>query len=92
MTRLAVILGCLVLSASSLQRAQSAETAKAQPVGMSKEQILSCMGPPMQKAAEGIDRGLVLRFGERSDDGLCVRFIQNVSDGHRQFKLCDRSG
>jgi hypothetical protein len=42
-----------VLSGCAIQRAQVAQDARAQMVGMSKEQVLACMGPPGQRAAEG---------------------------------------
>lgn len=41
------------LSGCALQRAQIAQDARAQMVGMSREQVLVCMGPPANKAAEG---------------------------------------
>jgi outer membrane protein assembly factor BamE (lipoprotein component of BamABCDE complex) len=53
MTKLLICIGCLALAACSLQRAQTAQNAQSQLVGMSKEQILGCMGPPLQKAVEG---------------------------------------
>ena len=37
----------------AIQRAQTAATAQNQMIGPSKEQVLACMGPPMNKAAEG---------------------------------------
>jgi hypothetical protein len=37
----------------SLQRASTAHNAQAQMVGMSKERVLQCMGPPAQQSAEG---------------------------------------
>jgi outer membrane protein assembly factor BamE (lipoprotein component of BamABCDE complex) len=42
------------LSGCEFQRAQKAEAAKASMVGMTKEQVLTCMGPPAQKSAEGM--------------------------------------
>lgn len=42
-----------VLAGCAIQRAQEASDAKQQLVGLSKEQILGCMGPPVTKAAEG---------------------------------------
>ena len=42
-----------VLSGCAIQRAQVAQDARAQMVGLSKEQVLGCMGPPANKAAEG---------------------------------------
>jgi outer membrane protein assembly factor BamE (lipoprotein component of BamABCDE complex) len=51
------ILGIVVLGAAlsgcAIQRAQIAQDARAQMVGMSKEQVLTCMGAPANKAAEG---------------------------------------
>ena len=43
----AAVAGC------AIKRAQIAQDARAQMVGLSKEQILGCMGPPGNKAAEG---------------------------------------
>jgi hypothetical protein len=43
----------LVLSACAMQRAQVASDAQNKMVGRSKEQVLACMGPPVNKAAEG---------------------------------------
>jgi hypothetical protein len=47
-----VVLGT-TLAGCAIQRAQVAQDARAQMVGMSKEQVLTCMGPPGTKAAEG---------------------------------------
>ena len=44
---------CIALGGCAFQRAQEAQDARAQMVGMSKEQVLACMGPPVNKAAEG---------------------------------------
>jgi hypothetical protein len=50
-----VALGAAVLVAGcAIQRAQEAQDARAQMVGMSKEQVLACMGAPVNKAAEGM--------------------------------------
>src|SRR3954453_18030178 len=43
----------LMLAGCAIQRAQTAQDARVQMVGMSKEQVLACMGPPANKAAEG---------------------------------------
>jgi hypothetical protein len=43
----------VTLAGCAIQRAQVAQDARAQMVGFSKEQILGCMGPPGNKAAEG---------------------------------------
>jgi hypothetical protein len=41
------------IGSCSFQRAQVATDAKAKMVGMSKEQVLACMGPPSGRAAVG---------------------------------------
>ena len=54
MLRAGVILfACVGAAACSLQRAETAHNAQSQMVGMSKEQVLQCMGSPLQKSAEG---------------------------------------
>jgi hypothetical protein len=37
----------------ALQRAQVANTAQSSMIGLTKEQLLACMGPPLNKATEG---------------------------------------
>jgi hypothetical protein len=39
--------------ACAIQRTQIANDAQSKMIGLSKEQILACMGPPLNKAAEG---------------------------------------
>ena len=50
-------LGIVALSAAlagcAIQRAQVAQEAQGSMIGMPKEQVLACMGPPINKAAEG---------------------------------------
>lgn len=43
----------VALCGCAFQRAEIAQDARTQMVGMSKEQVLSCMGAPANKAAEG---------------------------------------
>jgi outer membrane protein assembly factor BamE (lipoprotein component of BamABCDE complex) len=43
----------LVVAGCSIQRAQIASDAKATMVGMTREQVFTCMGPPANKASEG---------------------------------------
>lgn len=58
---LAILLQRFVLNASiatavaacSMQRAQVANDAQGKMIGLTKEQVLACMGPPINKAAEG---------------------------------------
>jgi hypothetical protein len=54
MLRPAVVLfACIGAASCSLQRAEVAHNAQAQMVGMSKEQVLQCMGPPVQNSTVG---------------------------------------
>jgi hypothetical protein len=41
------------LGSCAIQRAQVAADAQVEMVGLTKEQLLACMGPPANKAAEG---------------------------------------
>jgi hypothetical protein len=43
----------LIVSGCAVQRAVVARSAQEKMVGLSKEQVLACMGPPASKAAEG---------------------------------------
>ncbi|WP_334381784.1 MULTISPECIES: hypothetical protein [unclassified Bradyrhizobium] len=58
----------VAVSGCAIQRAQVAQDARIQMVGMSKEQILACMGPPANKAAEGQTEV----WGYNSGDGTVV--------------------
>lgn len=53
MRTIVLALSAIFLSACAIQRAQEAQDARVQMVGLSKEQVLACMGPPINKAAEG---------------------------------------
>ena len=53
MKNLLLSIACSALAACAFQRMQTAEVAQSRLVGMSKERILSCMGPPLHKAVEG---------------------------------------
>ena len=46
-------LACFGAAACSLQRAEVAQNAQTQMVGLSKEHVLQCMGPSLQKSAGG---------------------------------------
>ena len=50
---MAVMAVTTVVAACSIQRAQVAGEARTKMVGMTKEQVLACMGPPANKASEG---------------------------------------
>jgi len=57
-----------MLAGCAIQRAQVAQDARVQMVGMSKEQVLVCMGPPASKATEGLSEV----WGYNSGDGTVV--------------------
>ena len=50
-----LMMGCVVslLPGCSVQRAMVAQDAREKMVGLDREQILACMGPPVSKASEG---------------------------------------
>jgi hypothetical protein len=51
--RILVVLLSVVLSGCAIQRSQVAQEARASMVGMTKEQVFTCMGPAPTKASEG---------------------------------------
>jgi hypothetical protein len=52
--KLSIAIACCVLFAGcSVQRALVAQDAQAKLVGLTKEQVLACMGPPANRMAEG---------------------------------------
>jgi hypothetical protein len=53
MRSLGIVALAVAVSGCAIQRAQIAQDARVQMVGMSKEQVLVCMGPQASKAAEG---------------------------------------
>jgi hypothetical protein len=50
---IALVICCCSIAACAVQRAQVANEAQSKMIGMSKEQVLACMGPPANKATEG---------------------------------------
>ena len=66
------ILGIVALGAAlggcAFQRAEIAQDARAQMIGMPKEQVLACMGAPGNKAAEGKTEV----WGYNSGNGMTV--------------------
>jgi hypothetical protein len=66
------ILGIVALGAAlcgcAFQRAEIAQDARTQMVGLSKEQVLACMGAPASKAAEGSTEV----WGYASGNGMTV--------------------
>jgi hypothetical protein len=65
---LSVVALAAALCGCAIQRAQVAQDARVQMVGMSKEQVLACMGPPASKAAEAQTEV----WGYNSGDGTVV--------------------
>jgi hypothetical protein len=53
-----------IAGACAMQRAQVANDAQGKMIGMSEEQVLSCMGPPVSKA--GVDETEVWSYGARN--------------------------
>ena len=50
MRKLGVVALAVAMSGCAIQRAQVAQDARVQMVGMSKEQVLACMGPPGEQS------------------------------------------
>lgn len=67
----------LIAGGCAIQRAEIAQTAQTKMVGMSKEQVLICMGPPMQKATEGQTEV----WSYLSGNGQSTAFINDVGGG-----------
>lgn len=61
-----------VIAGCAFQRAEIAEEAQASLVGMSKEQIISCMGPPANVAAAGATEVLSYNSGNGRTDSFGV--------------------
>jgi hypothetical protein len=47
------VIAATLLAACSVQRAETARTAKEQMIGLSKEKVLACMGPPANQMTVG---------------------------------------
>src|SRR3974390_3053735 len=60
--------GGILLASCSFQRAQVAADAQTAMVGMTKEQVLACMGPPVNKATEGATEVWVYNSGNGQTD------------------------
>ena len=68
MRNLGTVALCVALGGCALQRAEIAQDARAQMVGLTKEQVLACMGAPANKAAEGATEV----WGYASGNGMTV--------------------
>jgi hypothetical protein len=58
----------LLLGACAIQRAQVANDAKDKMIGLTKEQVLACMGPPANRMSEGVTEV----WSYQSGDGTVV--------------------
>jgi outer membrane protein assembly factor BamE (lipoprotein component of BamABCDE complex) len=71
------------LTGCAIERAQVAQDAQTKMVGLTKEQVLSCMGVPAAKAAEGAmevwsynsgnDHTQTATFGQSTTNALALR-------------------
>ena len=68
MRRMVILAACAALCGCAFQRAEIAQDARAQMVGLSKEQVLACMGASASKAAEGKTEV----WGYNSGNGMTV--------------------
>jgi hypothetical protein len=77
------ILGIVALGAAlcgcAIQRAQIAQDAQANMIGMPKEQVLICMGPPANRATEGQTEVWAYNSGATF----------TVSDGNGSTRFCN---
>jgi len=64
-SRLIIVCCALGVAGCAVQRAVVAQGAQERMVGMSREQVLACMGPPVTKAAEGATE--VWSYGSGND-------------------------
>ena len=48
-----IVMLCATLGGCAIERAEIAQKAQSTMIGMPKEQVLACMGPPINKATEG---------------------------------------
>ncbi len=64
-SRLIMVCCALGVAGCAVQRAVVAQGAQERMVGMSREQVLACMGPPVTKAAEGATE--VWSYGSGND-------------------------
>src|SRR5829696_2756532 len=68
----------VLVSACSIQRAQVAGEAQARMVGLTKEQVLACMGPPARQAAEGTTE--VWSYSSGNDHTQVSAFGQSMTN------------
>jgi outer membrane protein assembly factor BamE (lipoprotein component of BamABCDE complex) len=68
MRTLAIVALCAALGGCAIQRAQEAQDARVQMVGMTKGQVRACMGTPANKASESSTEV----WGYNSSNGMTV--------------------
>jgi len=66
------------LAGCAVERAQVAQDAQSRMVGLSKEQVLACMGPPAAKAAEGATE--VWSYNSGNDRTQTAMFGQSTTN------------
>lgn len=75
------------LAGCAIERAQVAGEAQQKMIGLTKEQVLTCMGPPISKAAEGGTE--VWSYNSGNDHTQIATFGQSTTNaslyGNRQF-------
>jgi hypothetical protein len=80
-------LAAIGITGCAVERAQVAHDAQTRMVGLSKEQVLACMGPPAAKAAEGATE--VWSYNSGNDHTQIATFGQSTTNaslyGSRQF-------
>lgn len=76
---------CFLVSSCAMQRAEDAEAAQKQMIGMAKEDVFACMGIPNKKGHEGETDIWVYKSGNdyKERDGSSTRFSgrNSVKDG-----------
>ena len=66
------------LAGCAIERAQVAHDAQSRMVGLTKEQLLACMGPPAANAAEGVTE--VWSYNSGNDRTTIAGFGQSVTN------------
>lgn len=87
MRAISIISFGLLLASCALQRAQVAADAQTKMVGMTKEQVLACMGPPQTKAAEGATEVWSYNSGDGSSTAV-VGVGNGVAIASRSQRFC----
>jgi hypothetical protein len=84
------VLAAATVTACGIQRSERAEVAQTQLVGMTKEKILSCMGPPQRSAAVGATEVWTYGSGGQSVGVASAVSGSNVASavGVSAFRYC----